>query len=169
MVTSMNALRLLAASAAASLACFALSPPAQAQFAPRGAHPARGATSVQFGYYGPGYWRGPGRWPGYWWGPGYWGPRYGFVYPPAYGYLPPAYGYIPPAYGYAAPAYGYVPPAFVAPNPPVYVERDPPAAPAAPVWWYWCAEASAYYPYVKECPGGWQRVPPQAVPPGEKP
>jgi hypothetical protein len=47
---------------------------------------------------------------------------------------------------------------------PVFIERDPPAAPAAPVWWYWCDEAKAYYPYVKECPGDWRRVPPQPVP-----
>lgn len=98
-------------------------------------------TSFYFGYYGPGYWWGPGYWPGYW-GPGYWGPRYGY------------------GYGYA-PYYDYYPPAYVAPNPPVYVEREPPAE---PVWWYWCPEAKAYHPYVKQCPGGWQRVPPQPVP-----
>jgi len=166
----MNALRLLTGTAAAFLALSAVSLPVQAQIAPRS------GTSVQFGYYAPGYWRGPGYWSGYWWGPGYARPRYGFAYPPAYGYLPPAYGYVPPAYGYVPPVYGYVPPVYGyvppvygAPGPPVYVERDPPAAPAAPVWWYWCAEANAYYPYVKECPGGWQRVPPQAVPPGGKP
>lgn len=83
-------------------------------------------------------------WPGYWWGPGYWGPRY--VYPP---------------YGY------YAPPVVVAPqDPPVYIERDAPAESAVPAWWYWCADAKAYYPYVKECPGGWQRVLPQ--PPADR-
>jgi hypothetical protein len=98
--------------------------------------------------YWPGTWWGPGYWPGaYWgpgyWGPGYWGPRYGYVYPPYYDGYPPAYS---------------------APAPPMYVERDAPPQPAEPVWWYWCAEAKAYYPYVKECAGGWQRVPPQPVP-----
>jgi hypothetical protein len=142
----MSARGVLAVAVATCLALLAASAPGQAQAAPRG------GASVQFGYYGPGHWRGPGYWPGYRWGPGYWGPWYGVVVPPAYGYWPPPYGYLPPAY--------------VVPNPPVYVERDPPAA---PVWWYWCAEANAYYPYVKECPGGWQRVPPQTVPPGERP
>jgi hypothetical protein len=112
----------------------------------RGHGYARGGSTFFFGFYGPGYWWGPGYyWPRYGWGPGYWGPVY--VYP---GY--PYYGYYPPIYE----------------SPPVYVERDPPAQPAEPAWWYWCAEAKAYYPYVKECPGGWQRVPPQPVPPASR-
>ena len=84
-------------------------------------------------------------WPGYW-GPGYWGPYY--AYPPPLYYPPRVYG--PPAI--AAP-----------PADPVYVERDAPEQ-AAPTWWYWCPGANGYYPYVKECAGGWQRVPPQPVP-----
>ncbi len=31
--------------------------------------------------------------------------------------------------------------------------------------WYYCPGQNAYYPYVKECPGGWQTVP--AEPPAE--
>jgi hypothetical protein len=27
--------------------------------------------------------------------------------------------------------------------------------------WFYCPNAGAYYPYVKECAGGWQRVLPQ--------
>jgi hypothetical protein len=206
MVTTMKALKTVAAACVAAFALFAASPTVEAQGPPgrgggyRGAPPPGGSyrgapggsyrgapggsyrgapggsyrgapgawrggapyyrghrgyghatTNFYFGYYGPGYWGGPGYWPRYWWGwgPGYWGPSYGYVYPPYYGY-----------------GYGYTPPAYVAPDPPVYIERDPPAQPAAPVWWYWCADAKAYYPYVKECPGGWQRVPPQ--PPAEK-
>jgi hypothetical protein len=83
--------------------------------------------------------------------PYYWGP--------SYYYGPPAYYYAPP------PAYYYGPPVAAQPAaPPVYVERDAPAPPAAApqaTWWYWCASERGYYPYVKECPGGWQRVPPQ--------
>ena len=32
--------------------------------------------------------------------------------------------------------------------------------PAAPVtqYWYYCQGAAAYYPYVHECPGGWEPV-----------
>ena len=62
---------------------------------------------------------------------------------------------------YAVP---YYPPVVVAPSPPpVYIERGDSAAAAAPAQadWFYCADARGYYPYVKECPGGWQRVPSQ--------
>jgi hypothetical protein len=78
---------------------------------------------------------------------------------------------------FGAPLYGpwyYPPPAYYPPyapvyqSPPVYVERgDVPAAPAAAPappqqsYWYFCAASQAYYPYVNECPGGWQRVTPR--------
>jgi hypothetical protein len=73
-------------------------------------------------------------------------------YAPYY-YPPPAY-YYPPAY------YPYVAPA----TPTTYVERSDMAeeAPAQPpATWYFCREANGYYPYVKQCPGGWMRVPAQ--------
>lgn len=74
----------------------------------------------------------------------------------------PLGGYYHPAPYY--PAYHpYYPPTVIyrtAPEP-VYIERgSEPAAPAQN-YWYYCADARAYYPYVKECPGGWQRVAPQ--------
>lgn len=49
------------------------------------------------------------------------------------------------------------------PEPPVYIQQPPAPAPAPDVsaYWYYCAGAKAYYPYVKECPGGWQRVAPR--------
>ena len=53
----------------------------------------------------------------------------GYYYPPPYYYAPPAY--------YAAPAVS-----------------APPAS-----YWYYCAPLNAYYPYVQDCPGGWQAVP----------
>ncbi|MGH8807121.1 MAG: hypothetical protein ACREX0_04505 [Noviherbaspirillum sp.] len=28
-------------------------------------------------------------------------------------------------------------------------------------WWYYCTSAQGYYPYIKACPEGWQRVTPQ--------
>lgn len=31
---------------------------------------------------------------------------------------------------------------------------------AAPAYWYYCAPLAAYYPYVAECPAGWQLVEP---------
>lgn len=100
-------------------------------------------------YFGPG-----------WWGP-YWGPYWGGTYWGA-----PYWG----GYYYGAPY--YYPPVVVQQAPQVYIERDaPPQTAPAPVmpapaqqWWYFCPGANAYYPYVRECPGGWQRVAPQ--PPG---
>ncbi len=50
---------------------------------------------------------------------------------------------------YPAPAYYYSPP-------PAYIEQAP-----TPDYWYFCPELNAYYPYVQECPGGWQPVLPQ--------
>ncbi|OGA48131.1 MAG: hypothetical protein A3G25_21325 [Betaproteobacteria bacterium RIFCSPLOWO2_12_FULL_63_13] len=51
----------------------------------------------------------------------------------------------------AAPAVTYVQPAV------------PVATPQQQADWYYCADSRSYYPYVRECPGGWQRVP--ATPP----
>jgi hypothetical protein len=74
----------------------------------------------------------------YWASP-FWGPWY---YPPPYYYHPV--------------------PVVVSPPPPVtYVEQG-----HSGNWWYYCETAKGYYPYVKECPTGWQRVPP--TPPGSK-
>jgi hypothetical protein len=72
----------------------------------------------------------------------YWGPYWGPAYYPAPYYYPPVV---------AAP-----------PAPPVYVERNEPAAQAN--YWYYCETARGYYPYVKDCPGGWRAVPPAPAP-----
>jgi hypothetical protein len=81
----------------------------------------------------------------------------GYYYGPAPYYYPPAHSYYDPYY---YPAYGY--PA----APTTYVEQAAPPASAQPQgqWWYYCADARTYYPYVRECAGGWQRVAP--APPG---
>jgi hypothetical protein len=63
------------------------------------------------------------------------------------------YWYYPPPYYYPYPA------VIAAPTPPVYVERSQEDS-----WWYYCESSRGYYPYVKECPGGWQRVPPAPPP-----
>jgi hypothetical protein len=78
------------------------------------------------------------------------------LYAPGY-YSPYYYGYPYPAYPYA------YPPVVVQSAPPVYVEQGAAqTAPApAPADWYYCAASKSYYPYVSECPGGWQRVPAQ--------
>ena len=98
-----------------------------------------------------GHWRGHG-------GHGGWHGSYGFYFGlPLYGpsYYPAPY-YYPPY---------YYPPSVVVPSsPPVYIEQgSTQAAPGSSQqnWWYYCADSKTYYPYVKQCPGGWQRVEPQ--------
>ena len=97
----------------------------------------------------------------------------GFVFgaPLWYGY---GYGYGAPVYPAYAP-YAYAPyPAYV-PHPaytpyyagqaPVYVERgDVAVVPreGGPVWYY-CRDTDLYYPYARQCPGSWERVPAQPV------
>jgi hypothetical protein len=78
------------------------------------------------------------------------GPVWGPWYPPYYPY------YYPPA------------PVVVSP-PPVYIDNGsgaaaappPPAASTGGSYWYYCRNPQGYYPYVKECPGEWERVPAQ--------
>ena len=132
-------------------------------------------------YYGGPYWGGWG-WPAYPW-PAYPWPGY---YASGYYHLPNYYG---PGYGYVPPNYVYGPPGVVtSTGGVVYIEREgatvstqqpepapaaaptpaPAAATAAPPpagtpWWYLCSSPRGAYPYVRECPGGWERVP--AVPP----
>jgi hypothetical protein len=60
-------------------------------------------------------------------------------YPAAYGY-PYPYSY---PYGYAAPAAVYA----TAPAP-------------ARSYWYYCASARTYHPYISSCPEGWMQVVP---------
>lgn len=51
-------------------------------------------------------------------------------------------------------------------GPTTYIEQSRvETTPMTTGFWYYCAGAGAYYPYVRECPAGWQRVAPQ--PPGE--
>jgi hypothetical protein len=96
------------------------------------------------GYHGGGY-GGTGVYIGG--GLGWWGPSY------------PYYPY--PYYSYP---YYSAPPVVVQSAPTEYIQQ----APAAPqqTYWYYCQNARAYYPYVKECPSGWMQVVPQPVQPG---
>jgi len=81
------------------------------------------------------------------------GVGFGFGYP----YWGSPWGPWGPWY-YPAPYY-YYPPTVVVPAQPItYIEKG--SAPAAEAWWYYCDASKGYYPYVKECPSGWQRVPP---------
>ena len=75
--------------------------------------------------------------------------------------------------GFASPWPWYYPPAYypyyqpvvyeTQPTTTTYIEQSGTAAAEPSGWWYYCDASRAYYPYVKECPNGWQRVP--AVPP----
>jgi hypothetical protein len=75
-------------------------------------------------------------------------------------------GYYRPYYSPYYPPYYYDPPVVAVPSsPPVYIERaDAGAAPAQSNYWYYCDNPQGYYPYVKECPAGWQKVVPQPPP-----
>lgn len=90
--------------------------------------------------------------------PGYYSSYY---YPPYYSpYYYPGYGGYYPGYGGYYPGYG----GGVVPGAPqTYVERgaDEAAPQATQSWWYFCPESKTYYPYVRQCPGGWQKVAPQ--------
>ena len=103
------------------------------------------------GYRG-GYYRGGA---GVYIGGPFWGPSW---YYPSY-YYPYSF-YSSPYY------YGYGSAVEVPSTPPVYIER-PQSEPDSPPQgvWYYCPDSKKYYPYVKECPGGWQTVP--AQPPSE--
>jgi hypothetical protein len=121
----------------------------------------RGGGSGHIG--GPGHGSGPshGSGPGHVSGPshgvGGYGHGYHYGYSIAFGfpYYWPGYYY----YGY----YPYYPYAYSEPAAPPaeYIERGASqAAPAQPqADWFYCAKSNAYYPYVRECPAGWQRVP----------
>ncbi|MGH8696943.1 MAG: hypothetical protein ACREVS_10725, partial [Burkholderiales bacterium] len=89
--------------------------------------------------------------------PAYWGPRWYYPYPAYYPYYAPYY--------YPS----YSPPAYYPSGPTTYIEQgsggQTAPQPAPEHWWYYCAESKTYYPYTKECPGGWQRVSPQPPPP----
>ena len=80
---------------------------------------------------------------GIWIGPGWWGPWWD-----------------PPVYPY----YYAEPPVIIQRQAPVY-EQQTPQVEEQPYYWYYCPEARAYYPYVKQCSGGWMKVVPSPSPP----
>jgi hypothetical protein len=49
-------------------------------------------------------------------------------------------------------------PVIVETAPPVYQEQPQPQA--AQQYWYYCQDPQGYYPYVQQCPRGWQPVSP---------
>ena len=82
----------------------------------------------------------------------------------------PRYYYPPVGYPYAYP-YAYAPVVVAPAQPQVYIEQTPAPAQAQPApppenYWYYCNNPQGYYPYVRDCAAGWQRVAPQ--PPGQR-
>jgi hypothetical protein len=70
---------------------------------------------------------------------------------------PGPYWWGPPYYPY------YYPPVVVAD--PLYAPPPAVQVPAPQSYWYFCRESNTYYPYVSQCPGGWEQVTPQPPPP----
>lgn len=65
--------------------------------------------------------------------------------------------------------YPYYPPTVITVpvTPPVYIQQSPPAAQHYPSgYWYYCRNPEGYYPYIQECPRGWQQVEP--IPPSPR-
>ena len=58
--------------------------------------------------------------------------------------------------------YDYPPAVITVPvTPPVYIQQAPPVVQQYPAgYWYYCQNPQGYYPYIKQCPGGWQQVDP---------
>ncbi len=51
-------------------------------------------------------------------------------------------------------------------TPPVYIQQPSTmqsSPPAETNYWHYCENPAGYYPYVKKCPGGWLKVPPQPI------
>ena len=79
----------------------------------------------------------------------FWGPSWYYPMPYYYPYYYPDY---------------YAPVVVEPSSPPVYIERDDSEEQSAPSGvWYFCPDSKTYYPYVKECPGGWQTVPAKPI------
>jgi len=109
----------------------------------RGGHGGHGWHGGRGGHFGVGLFIGPG------WGPGWWGGPYY----PSYPYYP----YYP---------YYTAPPVVIEKEPDTYIQKAP--QDEKPVYWYFCPDPEGYYPYVKKCPKGWQKVLPEPVPEEEE-
>jgi hypothetical protein len=99
---------------------------------------------------GGGYGRGGG------WGGGHgggwgWGPAVGL------GVGLGMWGLSYPYYGY--PYYPYYNPAPIIVQPSTEMSAAP-AQSVEPTYWYYCRAPEGYYPYVKQCSGGWMKVVP---------
>jgi hypothetical protein len=71
-----------------------------------------------------------------------------------------SFGYGGYGYGYGWPYY----PPEVNEAPPTYNE---PQQQQQPYYWYYCTDPQGYYPYIRNCPGGWLTVVPNVTPPNQ--
>ena len=85
---------------------------------------------------------------------------FGFPYYYPYGYYP--YPYYYPYYGYPY-SYPYAYPDSAYPDTQLPVPSEPQQS-----YWYYCQDAQGYYPYVRNCPGGWTQVVPTPPEPGKE-
>jgi hypothetical protein len=128
-----------------------------------------GGGGYRGGYYGGGGYRGGHYGGGRYYGGGYYGGRryYGGYYGSGVGFWfgwPYGYPYYPYYYPYSPYYYPYysAPVVTVPSEPQEYIQRPQrDESPEPSGVWYYCRDSKAYYPYVKECPGGWQSVPAQ--------
>ena len=76
-------------------------------------------------------------------------------------------------YPYYSYRYPYYPPVVTVPvptEPPVYIEQDDEQVDQSQAqeeddyYWYHCNKPKGYYPYIKKCPGGWEKVTPTPPP-----
>lgn len=108
-----------------------------------------------------GYYRDRRHYGGYYRDRGYYSDYYGSPFWGSSWYYPYSYPFYYPYSPYYYPNAVVTVPSM----PQEYIEQGPdePAAPSTSDVWYYCPRSKAYYPYIKECRGGWQTVP--VVPP----
>jgi hypothetical protein len=77
-------------------------------------------------------------------------PRFGFF---------GRFGFVGPAFGFGVYPFFWDPFWFPSPYaaytyaPPLVIQPESDAS-----YWYYCADAKAYYPHIQQCPGGWLKV-----------
>jgi len=92
---------------------------------------------------------------------------------PGHGHGHHHHGFVGVGVGFGYPWWGWYPPSYYYPYYPVgypaqpvsYIEQGrAPVAVQPAGWWYYCDASTSYYPYVRECPAGWPRVPASPYP-----
>ena len=124
-----------------------------------------GGSGYKGGHSGGGYKGGYYGGRGHYGRRGYYGGHYGGDFNVWFGwpgwYYPYSYPYYYPYSPYYSSYPYYYPPAVSVPSAPQeYIQRSQRNdSSASSGLWYYCPDSKSYYPYVKECPGGWQTVP----------